>query len=415
MLHRYFYDLLFICFIAIIHEFENVNLFTYFVELMTKTNAGTDLDNRSLDKNDDVHSEKKRLIEKKTGEYMMAAPLVHSDEVFWLIALAYQCYCGDYWVLSFILIEPLVVHILCRIISKPNDPDNACNNIIPVDLRVDFSASSEVIGSITGGKLVETTERARPNSEWIRFFRTSLAPDSMDRHDLKAQRLLCVLAQGGEYLPKASNTTLFMFLYSFAIFGLVLPRFGWFKAAKLISIAGAHINIMHILRDHSISGLTHHGAHNVGEFDKAEFIMSNVKTSLPFVIGSLLLDWPLLHVAASIQSIKCLAYVNHTLTHYTRVDIKGKGPGNGMLWELVLSGSEVLAMCKIITSKQYHAQHHFHNEMSYPAILMPFNEFLNAKSLTPFLTRTMDGNGLMKIERVANLMFFIFMYLAFVY
>jgi len=359
---------------------------------------------------------KQNLIEKKSGEYMMASPLIHSDEIFWMIVLAYQCYCGDYWVLSFILIEPLIIHLLCRTNSSPGDPKNACNNIIPVDLRVDFAAPTDLIDSINGAELKDTsTESARPNSEWIRFFRTSLAPDSMDKFDLKEQRLICVLAQGGEYLPKASNTTLGMIFYTVFIAGLVLPRFGWFKVAKILAIAGSHINIMHILRDHSISGLTHHGAHNVGEFDKVEFIMSNIKVTVFFVLASLLLDWTVLHVMACLHCIKCLAYTNHTLTHYTRLDIKGKGPGGGMVWEFVLSASEALAKCKIITSKQYHAQHHFHNEMSYPAILMPFNEFLNAKSLTPFLTRTMDGKGLARTEKVANVMVFLFLYGVLVY
>jgi len=360
-------------------------------------------------------AKQRQVAEKKSGEYMISCPPVHTDELFWLCALAYQCYCGDYWVLSFIAIEPLIVHLLCRMISKPGDPDRACNNIIPVDLRKDFSSPPDVVASMLGGKPVEATESARPNSQWVKFFRTSLAPDSMDLLDLKAQRLVCVLAQGGEYLPKASNTTLAMILYSVAITGVVLRNYGWFKAAKIVAITGAHINIMHILRDHSISGLTHHGAHNVGEFDKAEFIMSNVKTSLPIVVASVFIDWPVVHVMASLQTIKCLAYVNHTLTHYTRVDIKGKGPGGGVLWELVLRTQEVLAACKIITSKQYHAQHHFHNEMAYPAILMPFNEYLNAKSLTPFLTRTMDGKGLMQVEKVANVMCVAFLYQAVAY
>ena len=323
-----------------------------------------------------------------------------------MIALAYQCYCGDFWVLGFVAVEPLVLHLLCRTISTPGDPDKACNNIIPVDLRKDFAASPELIDSVTEGKPVAGDESTRPNSEWVRFFRTSLAPDSMDHLDAKAQRLLCVLAQGGEYLPKASNTTLAMVFYSVGIAGVVLSQYGWFKAAKCVALCGTHINIMHILRDHSVSGLTHHGAHNVGEFDKVEFIMTNVKTSLPFVVAIFFVDWTIVHCFAVVQCVKCLAYVNHTLTHYTRLDIKGKGPGRGTLWELVLSGQEALSTCKIITSKQYHAQHHFHNEMAYPAILMPFNEYLNAKSLTPFLTRTMDGKGLAKIDKVMNFMLF---------
>eukprot|EP00614_Pseudopedinella_elastica_P007127 CAMPEP_0172611194 /NCGR_PEP_ID=MMETSP1068-20121228/30922_1 /TAXON_ID=35684 /ORGANISM="Pseudopedinella elastica, Strain CCMP716" /LENGTH=387 /DNA_ID=CAMNT_0013415111 /DNA_START=94 /DNA_END=1257 /DNA_ORIENTATION=+ len=379
----------------------------------TKT-IGTELDKPpSRDKNIHVSSEKKPNSaenRKKSGEEMIAAPLVHPDESFWLVTLAVQCYYGDYWVLSFMLIEPLIIHLLCRAICTPGDPNRACNNIIPVDLRNEFSAPPEVIESIKGGKPVEATETARPNSEWIRFFRSSLAPDSMDHLDSKAQRLLCVLAQGRDYLPKASNTALAMILYSVVITGLVLSRYGWFKAAKCVAITGAHINIMHILRDHSISGLTHHGAHNVGEFDKVEFVNRNLIISAPFVLANLFVDWPILQMWASFSAIKCIALANHTLTHYTRLDTKGKGPGGGLLWDYVLSVHEFLAMCKIITSKQYHAQHHFHNEMSYPAILMPINEYLNAKALIPFLTRTMDEKGLMLVEGVANTMCLICLY-----
>ena len=70
----------------------------------------------------------------------------------------------------------------------------------------------------------------------------------------------------------------------------------------------------------------------------------------------------------------------------------------------MLDCQELLAACKVITSKQYHAAHHFHNEMSYPAILMPVNEYLNAKSLTPFLTRTMDGKRLAQVEKLLTAM-----------
>lgn len=354
----------------------------------------------------------KKLKEKKSGEYMIAAPIVHPDELFWLFLLAHQCYCGDYWVLSFVATEPLLVNLLCRAIAKPGDPNRACNNIIPVDLRHEFSTPHEVIDTITGGKFVEATEKSRPNSEWVKFFPTSLAPDSMDHLDKKAQRLLCVLAQGGDYLPKASNVTLAMIFYSIAIAGVTLSRYGWFKAVKCVAISGAHINIMHILRDHSISGLTHHGAHNVGEFDKAEFVKKSLRASLFWVLVSFIFDWPIIHIMANIQSIKCIAFSTHTLTHYTRSDIKGKGPGRGYVWKLLLDAYEVLAACKIVTSKQYHASHHFHNEMSYPAILMPFNEYLNAKSLTPFLTQTLDGKRLGQLEKFLNLFYLGFLYTA---
>lgn len=345
----------------------------------------------------------------------MEAPIVHVDESFWVLVVLYLCYCGDYWALCFMLVEPLLMNLMCRTASKPGDSEKACNNIIPVDLRKEWSTPPDVLASITGGEggaALEKAETARPNSEWVRYFSTSLAPDSMDKFNKKDQRLICVLSQGGEYLPKASNMTLAMTLYSVAIACLTLRRYGWLKAAKFSAIVGAHINILHILRDHSVSGLTHHGAHNVGEFDKAEFIRNTFRTSLPWVAASCVVDWPIVHIMAALFSVKCIAFANHTLTHYTRLDVKAKGPLGGLVWRLVLDAQEALAACKLVTSKQYHAKHHFHNEMSYPAILMPVNEYLNAKSLTPFLTRTMDGKRLARVEKLSTVAFLIFLYYA---
>jgi hypothetical protein len=358
----------------------------------------------------------KRREDKKSGEYMMAAPVVHVDESFWLLALAWMCYRWDFWAVGFMALEPLLVHVLCRAVSTPGDKEHACNNIIPVDLRKEFSTPPEVLESIAGGKFVEADEAARPNSDWVRCFQTSLAPDSMDHLDRKQQRLLYVLSQGGSYLPKASNLTLAMCLYSVAIGALTLGRLGsWQRVARYVAIVGTHINLLHILRDHSVSGLTHHGAHNVGEFDKAEFIKDTFRCSAPWVAASCLPvvgGWPVVQMMAALFSVKCLAFVNHTLTHYTRIDIKGKGPLRGRVWGWVLDCQELLAACKVITSKQYHAAHHFHNEMSYPAILMPVNEYLNAKSLTPFLTRTMDGKRLAQVEKLLTAVFIVYLYSA---
>ena len=39
-------------------------------------------------------------------------------------------------------------------------------------------------------------------------------------------------------------------------------------------------------------------------------------------------------------------------------------------------------------------------------------QYLNAKSLTPFLSRTMDGKKLLRIERVVNLGYFFYTYCA---
>jgi hypothetical protein len=352
---------------------------------------------------------------KRSGEYMMDAPPVHPDEAFWLCVLAYQVYCGDYWLLAFVAVEPLIVHLLCRMISTPGDTVHTCNNIIPVDLRKAFNTPTEVIETIKGGEMFTETAADRPNSEWVRYFATSLMPDSLDHLGKDTKRLLCVLSQGGEYLPKASNATLAAVIYSVCVGCLTLSRFGWFGAGKALAISSAHINLMHILRDHSVSGLTHHGAHNVGELDKVEFIKKSLQTSIPLVLASFVVDWPLVHMVAAFNSVTLLSYTNHTLTHYNRLDIKGKGPGNGLLWKLVLDGQDALAKCKLITSKAYHAKHHFHNEMAYPAILMPINEFLNSKSLTPFLTRTMDEKGLKRVEMVINVFFVTMLYGALVW
>merc|ERR1712146_800822 len=189
----------------------------------------------------------------------------------------------------------------------------------------------------------------------------------------------------------------------------------WQRAARFVAIVSMHVNLEHILRDHSISGLTHHGAYNVGEFDKAEYVKICFWTSSISLLACylpLVGSWALVQVNAGVQCVKCLAYVNHTLTHYTRIDVKGKGPLAGRVWGWVLDIQEFLAACKLITSKQYHAAHHFHNEMSYPAILFPLNEYLNAKSLSPFLTKTVDGKNFARVMVVLRVAFTVYLYFA---
>jgi len=358
-----------------------------------------------------------RNEKKKSGEVMMAASPFHIDESFWYFVVALLAYRGDFWAVGFMLAEPLLTHLLCKKIAKPGDATNACNNMIPVDLRKEFSTPPEVLETIKGGNMVEAVETDRPNSKWVGVFSTSLAPDSMDHLDKSQQRLVYVLSQGGGYLPKASNPALVMICYSMSIAGLTLTRYDWHTAAKFIVITNTHINLMHILRDHSVSGLTHHGAHNVGEFDKVEFIKGMMKTSLPVVVASAFLDGGsrlggAVQMFAGILSLKCCAFANHTLTHYNRNDIKGKGGVAGKLWHLALDAQELLGRAKIVTSKQYHAAHHFHNEMAYPAILITVNEYLNAKSLSVFLTMTMDGKDLCRIEKILNGFFIIMLYAA---
>jgi len=347
-----------------------------------------------------------RKAVKLTGEQMNTCRPFHPDEAFWYGMLALLCYNGDFWVLGLVLLEPLLIHLIIKKVSTPGDSKNTCNNLIPVDLRRDFNTPAEVTDCIKGGKMVEQTEADRPNSDWVRFFHTSLAPDSMEVYDKKTQRLLCVLSQGGEYLPKASNAALAMIIYTAMATGYVLCRnFSLLGAAKAAMLIGAHGNLIHILRDHSISGLTHHGAYNVGEFDKLEFIKVNLKATAASLVASTIFDWTFLHVFAAMQCLKALALANHTITHYSRLDIRGKG----LLWKIVFEAQGMAAACKLLASREYHALHHFHNEMAYPAICICFNEYLNAKSLRPLLTRTMDEKAFAKVEKILNGAFVVYM------
>lgn len=349
-----------------------------------------------------------RKAPKSTGEQMMTCRPFHNDEAFYFGMLAVLCYYGDFWVLAWILLQPLIVNLIIKKVSRPGDSKNTCNNLIPVDLRKDYSTPAEVIECIKGGKMVQETEADRPNSDWVRFFHTSLAPDTMEMYDKKTQRLLCVLSQGGEYLPKASNATLAVIIWSVLATGWELSHLGLFDALKLVMIIGAHGNLIHILRDHSISGLTHHGAHNVGEFDKLEFVKHGFKSTVPLVAASTFFGWHTLHLLAAVKCLKALGHANHTLTHYSRLDIRGKG----LLWKIVFEAQGVAAACKLLASREYHALHHFHNEMAYPAILITFNEYLNANSLRPLLTRTMDGKQLARIDKIANGIFGLYLLVA---
>jgi len=72
----------------------------------------------------------------------------------------------------------------------------------------------------------------------------------------------------------------------------------------------------------------------------------------------------------------------------------------------------VLSACKLVTSREYHSQHHFRNEMAYPAILITFNEFWNSNSLRPFLTRRMDAKSFIQIEKITAGVMFCYLYAA---
>merc|ERR1712086_650067 len=240
-----------------------------------------------------------------------------------------------------------------------------------------------------GGKSAALlTPDDRPNSEWVGYFSSSLAPETMDQFDKKFQRVLAIFAQGGEYLPKGSDLSLAMIIYSFSLGCWGLSLLGPYRALKYAAIAGSHINMAHIFRDHGVSGYTHHTAHNVGEFDKLEFIAHAFKKTMlavvlhftlrPFLPESIA---PVLDVLVIAAPLQAMAQANHTLCHYS----------------------------KILCSREYHAKHHFHNEMAYPAILIVFNEYLNSKALVPFLTRRMAVRPFKMIEAGSTLCMFAYL------
>ena len=372
---------------------------------------GTGADQKAAD-------QKARDAKRKTGEEMNACQPFHVDEIFWMCALVYLCCCGDFWVLGWVLGEPLAIYIVVKACSTPGDLDKTCNNMVPTDTRMEgYQAPQSVIDTITSGKSAALlTPDDRPNSEWVGYFSSSLAPETMDQFDKKFQRVLAIFAQGGEYLPKGSDLSLAMIIYSFSLGCWGLSLLGPYRALKYAAIAGSHINMAHIFRDHSVSGYTHHTAHNVGEFDKLEFIAHAFKKTMlavvlhftlrPFLPESIA---PVLDVLVIAAPLQAMAQANHTLCHYSKRDIKGKNDLAGALWKLVLGAHEALGTCKILCSREYHAKHHFHNEMAYPAILIVFNEYLNSKALVPFLTRRMAVKPFKMIEAGSTLCMFAYL------
>ena len=64
----------------------------------------------------------------------------------------------------------------------------------------------QVIESILTGKMVtKETEADRPDSNYVRFFNSSLAPSSMDAFTTKEKRLIAVLAQVRRCSPEAQH------------------------------------------------------------------------------------------------------------------------------------------------------------------------------------------------------------------
>ena len=103
-----------------------------------------------------AEGQKTRDAKRKTGEEMNACPPFHVDEIFWMCALVYLCCCGDFWVLGWVLGEPLVIYIVVKACSTPGDLEKTCNNMVPTDTRMEgYSAPQSVIDTITSGKSME--------------------------------------------------------------------------------------------------------------------------------------------------------------------------------------------------------------------------------------------------------------------
>ena len=115
------------------------------------TTMGAVVDAKKPDIDPDRLATEKASLEKPklTGEEMIACSPLHIDEAFWFPFVAYQCYHGEWWTLAFLVLEPLITYTMCKKLSTPGDPTNAANNLIPVDLRPDYSASPEVIEATT--------------------------------------------------------------------------------------------------------------------------------------------------------------------------------------------------------------------------------------------------------------------------
>lgn len=345
---------------------------------------------------------KESKMKYKTGDEMMSQPFFHIDESFWMCVLAYMCYQGDYLVLAYAVFQPALTYTLCSLVSYPGAED-ARDNIVPIDLRTEYKTPDDLMRVIKGGESEEFTAKAedRPNAGWVGYFASHLRPSKMDHLNKDQMRIFGIKSQGETYLSKGSNICLAMCIYSIVSVIWALRDFGLYDIAKIVMVFASTGNLAHILRDHSISGLAHHTSFNVGEFDKWEYIKAAfIKTSLGHLLGLFLGHISFFKGFNVATSLNSLAYVNHTLTHYNQMDIKGKGPAGGQLWQAVMNLQRFLASCKLICSKQYHSLHHFHNEMSCPAILIVFNEYLNSNALRPFLKRKMSGKALNFVEKV---------------
>lgn len=45
----------------------------------------------------------------KSCKSLIESPIIHQDEILWILIVIYMCYRRDFWVLGFMLLEPMIV------------------------------------------------------------------------------------------------------------------------------------------------------------------------------------------------------------------------------------------------------------------------------------------------------------------
>lgn len=330
-----------------------------------------------------------------------------------------------YVLLYFFTMPIALYHVLAKV-SIPGDEQRPGNNIIMADLRKETQASKDVKEVIANpieyekldqsGKLKQLLD-GRGEHAWVRTFKTQLAPDSFADTLTKEEqwRNVGLLAQGEFYCGKADFFTPVMAFVSVILLAIGCIPWGVTKSLRVAAVTIVMVNQEHILRDHSISGFTHHMAHNVGEFDKREFREYHLKRTktisalfffthaLKFAIENYI-NAPgmvivmrfiaqMFNMAFFVNTLLQLGFVNHTVCH-TNVNavqaaMKRLGENNNKridtlrlkAWVALFWAQQALANMKLVCSVEYHKKHHFHVEMSCPGILAPLNEFLTSMAL----------------------------------
>lgn len=376
---------------------------------------------------------------------MYSYALITPDELTWTGFVVLDAIWNKeiYVVLYFIIMPTALYHVLAKR-SIPGDEQWPGNNIIMADLRTQTQAAKDVKEVIANPVEYEKLDQSgelkklldgRGDHAWVRTFKTRLAPESFVKILTKEEqwRNVGLLAQGEFYCGKADIFTPVMALVWVILLAIACIPIGFTKSLRVAAIINVFINQEHILRDHSISGFTHHMAHNVGEFDKGEFradAMKNTKShgalflftqalrfatetyiNVPGMVIVMRFIAKLFNMTLFMHTVANLAFVNHTVCHTNvnqlkaskRFDENNKKPDDTLrvkAWLALFWAQQALAKAKLVCSVEYHKKHHFLTEFSNPAILSPMNEFLTSMALHNLKDSKLEPSELMRISKM---------------